>query len=307
MKRILFITANRLGDAVISSGVLAELMRRYSKARITVACGPVAAGFFTSCPAVDRVIVLTKKPYDLHWLGLWWTCARVFWDLVIDLRGSGLSLFLPALRRRILRGGRRPGARIGHLAGLFQDDVTLIPQTWSRPEQTRLAAEILPPTRRYGAIAPTANWEGKIWPATNFIAVARRMRTQGLTPVIFYGPGDEEKALARPVLEALAQDMPSDRETVRDLGGQYSLGMVAALLARCSLFVGNDSGLMHLAAAAGTPTLGLFGPSRASEYAPTGPLARFVAAPGPEGEASISGLTIETVWQAAASLLANEG
>jgi ADP-heptose:LPS heptosyltransferase len=55
-----------------------------------------------------------------------------------------------------------------------------------------------------------------------------------------------------------------------DLVGRLSLPEVAACLARCAVFVGNDSGLMHLAASAGAPTIGLFGPTPAAEYAPAG-------------------------------------
>ena len=56
-----------------------------------------------------------------------------------------------------------------------------------------------------------------------------------------------------------------------DLVGAVDLMTAAAVLRRCSLFVGNDSGLMHMAAAVGAPTLGLFGPSRDVHYAPWGP------------------------------------
>ncbi|WP_025885767.1 glycosyltransferase family 9 protein [Asaia prunellae] len=299
MKRILFITANRLGDAVISSGVLAELVRRYPKARFTIACGPVATSYFEACPAVERIIVVSKKRYDLHWADLWWQCVGQWWSLVVDLRGSGVSLFLPTLRRRILRGGRRPGRRIGHLSGLFADRPALMPQAWSRPDQNSLAREILPEGQRYCALAPTANWDGKIWPAANFVVLGREMQKRGLVPVLFYGPGEAERARAQPVLVAL------DRAI--DLGGDAALGLVTALLRRCAVFVGNDSGLMHLAAATGVPTLGLFGPSRASEYAPAGPDAHFLAAPGPEGKASIDRLSSERVVQQACALLTDEG
>ena len=80
--RILFITATRLGDAVLSTGVLAHLLGCYPTARITVACGPVAAGVFARMPRLDRVIVVEKRAWDVHWCGIWlWTCAarRLAW------------------------------------------------------------------------------------------------------------------------------------------------------------------------------------------------------------------------------------
>jgi ADP-heptose:LPS heptosyltransferase len=68
--------------------------------------------------------------------------------------------------------------------------------------------------------------------------------------------------MARPVLQLLPGAI--------DLCGTLSLPEAAACLARAVLYVGNDSGLMHLAAATGTPTLGLFGPTPSAEYAPAG-------------------------------------
>ena len=68
-----------------------------------------------------------------------------------------------------------------------------------------------------------------------------------------------------------------------DLVGRLTLPEAAAVLARCALFVGNDSGLMHLSAATGTPTLGLFGPSRVEEYAPAGRRTATAVAPDSPG------------------------
>ena len=101
--------------------------------------------------------------------------------------------------------------------------------------------------------------------------------------------------MAAPVIQALPGSV--------DLVGRLSLPEVAACLQRVTLFVGNDSGLMHLAAASGAPTLGLFGRSRASEYAPAGRNATFIEAPGPEGEAPMDGLSVEDVAAAAFRLL----
>jgi heptosyltransferase-3 len=89
-----------------------------------------------------------------------------------------------------------------------------------------------------------------------------------------------------------------------DLVGRLTLAEAAACLARCALFVGNDSGLMHLAASAGTPTLGLFGPTPASEYAPSGVLTAFAVAEGPAGAAPMEALAVATAVHAAEGLLA---
>jgi ADP-heptose:LPS heptosyltransferase len=104
-----------------------------------------------------------------------------------------------------------------------------------------------------------------VWPAERFAALFRALERgplPGAVPVVFAGPGAVERAMAELLLAALPDAI--------DLVGRLSLPEVGACLARCAVFVGNDSGLMHLAAAAGAPTLGLFGPTPAEEYAPSG-------------------------------------
>ena len=82
--------------------------------------------------------------------------------------------------------------------------------------------------------------------------------------------------------------------------GRLSLPEVAACLARCALFIGNDSGLMHLAAAAGAPTLGLFGPTPAEEYAPAGVSAAAVVS----ASTLMQDLSVEAALAAATRLVA---
>ncbi|MDE8346921.1 MAG: glycosyltransferase family 9 protein, partial [Acidocella sp.] len=88
-----------------------------------------------------------------------------------------------------------------------------------------------------------------------------------------------------------------------NLTGTLTLTEAAACLRRATIFIGNDSGLMHLAAAAGTPTLGLFGRSRVNEYAPAGPVTATAISPGPPGDAPMTGLAIRNVLDAALGLL----
>ena len=175
--RILFITATRLGDAVLSTGLLDHLLRAHPEARFTIACGPVAAGVFARMPRLERLIEVDKRKFDLHWLTLWASCVGTQWDLAVDLRGSALTLLLPARRRAIMRGGRRPGHRLTHLAGTL--GLADPPCRWLGPSQ-RITQSPLPSCRRRAPDrpGPTANWDGKIWPPDRFVALFQALASQ---------------------------------------------------------------------------------------------------------------------------------
>ena len=294
--RILFITATRIGDAVLSTGLAAHLLRQYPEAQFTVACGTPAEGVFSRMPNRERTLLIDKRRYDRHWLTLWRQTVTTLWDLAVDLRGSAITLLLPVRRRAIMRGGRRPGHRLTHLAGVLCVAEPPLPVCWFAAEDGARAHSLLPHGVPLIALGPTANWVGKVWPAERFIELFRGLAAivPGARPVVFAGPGVTEQALAAPVLAGVPGAI--------DLAGRLTLPEAAACLTRCRLFIGNDSGLMHLAAASGTPTLGLFGPTPASEYAPAGRHARAVSAPGPVGS-PMSTLPVAQVLAAAEALL----
>jgi len=160
---------------------------------------------------------------------------------------------------------RRPGHKIEQLAAILGLDPPPLPVAWTAAEDRARAAALLPAGRTLIGLGPTANWAPKVWPADRFAELYRALleRLPGAIPVVFAGPGATERAMAAPLLAALPEAI--------NLVGRLSVPEVAACFARCALFVGNDSGLMHLAASAGTPTLGLFGPTPVREYAPAGP------------------------------------
>ena len=305
--RILFITATRIGDAVLSTGLLGHLIRQHPQARIVVACGPAAEGVFARMPGRAWTIVLTKRRLRLHWLELWREVGTQRWDLVVDLRGSAFAFLLRTKRRFVMRGGRQPGPRIAHLGALMGLDPPPLPVAWFNAADRARAATLLPSGGQGGegpwiALGPTANWDRKVWPAERFVALFEALTAPGqplagARAAILGGPGPQEAAMAAPVLAALG-----DRAV--DLVGRISLPEAAAVLDRAALFVGNDSGLMHLSAATGTPTLGLFGPSRVAEYAPAGRHTATAIAPTSPALDSMAALTLDQALAAVATLLA---
>ena len=107
---ILFITATRIGDAVLSSGLIRRLLEEIPHARFTIVAGPAAAPLFADMPNLDRVIVFEKSKNGGHWLKLWRQVRQRKWGLVVDLRGSAISQFLKRERRAVFK--RSPGAPV---------------------------------------------------------------------------------------------------------------------------------------------------------------------------------------------------
>lgn len=272
--RILFVTATRIGDAVLSTGLLDHLVRQHPGARVTVACGPVAAPLFEDLPGLERVITLRKLPYSLHWLQFWASCAGTVWDRVVDLRRAPLSYLLMARRQHHLERNRDDVHRVVKMAGLLGlEDNPPAPHVWVSEDRAKRAGALIPDGGPVLAVGPAANWRAKTWRAEYFAELIGRLTgSGGILPgarVALFGHGDERSGVL-PAIEAV----PEDRRI--DLVGKLHLLDVCAALRRCAFYVGNDSGLMHMAAASGIPTLGLFGPSREEHYAPWGPLGRAV-------------------------------
>lgn len=266
--RILFITANRLGDAVLSTGLIGALQDQFPQARFTVVTGPVAAGLFEALPNLDRLIVMHKQPWARHWWALWKQIALTRFWLVVDLRGSVISQFLMARRRRTFNGSGSRMHKVIVLSNFLKLKSIAAPRVWIGKDHEKAAAKLWPKDGRpVLALGPTANWGGKTWPGERFAELALRLTApDGVLPnariAVFGAPGEE--ALAAATLDRL----PPERTI--NLVGKLDILTISAAMQRSDLYIGNDSGLMHLAAASGVPTLGLFGPSRETVYGPWG-------------------------------------
>nr|WP_294566757.1 glycosyltransferase family 9 protein [uncultured Rhodopila sp.] len=284
--KILFVTSNRLGDAVLSTGLLDHLIRTCPEARITVVCGPVAEGVFARMPNRERTIVLRKRRGGRHWLPLWAATLPHLWDLVVDIRGSALSWLVPTRRRAVFR--RTGGPKIAELGAILNLSPPPSPVIWTAPADRLRVAEVIG-DQPVIALAPTANWLPKVWPPDRFAAFFHHMAGPDTRAAVLGGPGEAERAMAAPLLAALPDAI--------DLVGRLSLPEVAACLERATLFIGNDSGLMHLAAASGAPTIGLFGPTDAATYGPAGRRAVAVVA------GSMAAISVDDAVTAARALL----
>ncbi|HKQ28792.1 MAG TPA: putative lipopolysaccharide heptosyltransferase III, partial [Burkholderiales bacterium] len=110
-------------------------------------------------------------------------------------------------------------------------------------------------------IHPASRWRFKCWPADKNAELIERLSADGMRVVVTAAPDPEERAFVNEILKRT-------RASVVNLAGQLSIKELGALTARAKLFFGVDSMPMHLAAAMGTPTVALFGPSGEHEWGP---------------------------------------
>lgn len=277
---ILFVTSSRIGDAVLTSGLIQRLVEEIPDASFTIVAGPLATPLFRDTPGLERLIPLEKEKRGMHWFKLWRQLRGRRWGLVVDFRGPLLGRMLSTKRRAIRKPnevGAPPVHKVIEAARLLRLEADPPAPFLFTSAETEAAAEALVGgSAPILAIAPAANWVGKTWPAERFaVAAAELMAPNGPLSnaklMLLGGPDDRWAA------EAVRRVISRDR--LIDLVGKVDLLTAYACLKRARLFIGNDSGLMHLAAAAGAPTLGLFGPSDDRLYGPWGKTARALRGP----------------------------
>lgn len=278
--RILFITATRLGDAVLSTGVLSRLVADYPGAELTIVCGPLPAPLFRAVPGLKRLVPLHKRRFTQHWIELFLDFFPTHWDVFVDLRNVGIMHLIRARKTYRYRNTGEEVHKVvtnARMLGL----PPLPPRIWLDARAEAEADALLSGARGFLAIGPTAGNPHKEWALDRFAELARRLTASGGAlpgaPIAIFASEAERARLG-----ALLDGLPVERTS--DLSGRTDPLTAAACLARAGLYVGNDSGLMHIAAAMGTPTLGLFGTGRPSVYGPWGEKAAIIERRWPDAE-----------------------
>ncbi|MFN2370715.1 MAG: glycosyltransferase family 9 protein [Candidatus Krumholzibacteriia bacterium] len=291
MRSILVIRFGALGDLCLLAGALARaaLAPGAGERRVTLVAKAAFAPLLAHAAGVDRVVPLAGGgPGAVARLAGRLRAER--WDTVVDahhiLRGH---LLLALLRRRpdvrlrkdtvarlaLLRSGRDDPRLRRTMRDRFAELLPAVAGAGPIPAVAPPALAALARPRPAGpavlGLAPGARWSTKRWPQAHFAALVQAHHAAGGGPVrIFLGPQEEAWYGAGPLATAAGA---AGAEVVRGL----PLTEVAARLAECAVLVTNDSGLLHLAEAVGTPVVALFGPTvQAFGYAPHLPQSRLL-------------------------------
>lgn len=264
---ILYLAEPDAEAAVLSSGVLAYLVKAMPQARFTVVASPDSALLFGDVPRLDRLLVLEKDGH-LEWIGLWNQLRDTKWGLIVDMRGSAISTRLRRDKRAV-RGKPEPGLHaVEQAARVLQLDEVPAPSLFISERDHAVAAALVKPNDKpILAIGPGTGWIGKCWPAERYSKIATALTgpdgpLAGGRLLIVGSEADRE------IAHTIRLSVPRNR--VIEAFGRLTPLQTAAALTHADLYVGADSVWTQLAVAAGIACIGVYGPSDEKLVGPWG-------------------------------------
>jgi len=291
----------QIGDVVLTTPAVAALRREYPDAHLTYLVEPAGAPIVAGNPHLDEVVVAPRRGGIAGMFAdvrLGWRLRRAHYDLAIDFHGgprASLLTLMSGARRRIgydVVGRRwiytdvvaRPRElRRRHSVENQWDLIRVldvpaptpagnpvempVDRSASTSVNERLAAAGVMPDEDLAVIHVSASSPFRRWPLPSFVdTVAALASRAGRRVIVTSGPSEREAATGI-INDARAKLPAVDRHRVLACG-DFSLGELRALLERSALFIGGDSGPLHLAATTHVPIVAIFGPTPSERSAP---------------------------------------
>jgi heptosyltransferase-3 len=313
---VLVLHPGAMGDVILSLPALASLRARFPAARITLAANTDFAGT-VACGIADRMISLSHVP--LHRLYAAEPISPedlLFWrqyDRILSWTGSNVAHFARRASEChpcfLVASWKPVPHEKRHVARIFVDSL----QPWACVPPSRVRPEIIVPeaVRRESlrwlekqgwcrkrpliAMHPGAGNTAKRWPEVRFLELARKLADANDVLII---EGPAELGVGRDLAAALSSRVI--------LASELPLPLLAGALRECLAFIGNDSGISHLACALSVPGFILFGPTKPEHWAPLGAQVEIIRDSGTcqacrtdsdSGHVCMSNIEVETVWR----------
>lgn len=294
--RILIRGVNWVGDAVMTTPAIAGIRQTFPRAKISLLVKPWVAGVFAGNPHVDEILLFNRDGPHSGLSGLFrlvQELRRARFDLAILLQNAFEAALLAFLARIPHRIGYSTQGRglllttmvvqdqstrqlhhvdyyqdllrtLGWVVGEREPNVYLSREAEERAEAL-LGGEGVRPGEPLVAFNPGSTYgSAKRWPADRYANLADRLVEDLGVKVLLTG------AQADGVVAKAVRSSARHPERVIDLTGRTDMQLLAAVLKRCAVFVTNDTGAMHVGAAAGVPVVAIFGPTDPTATSPVG-------------------------------------
>jgi heptosyltransferase-3 len=289
MRNVLIIKLRYIGDVLLATPTLRAIKAAWSDVRVTMIVNRGTEDVLSGNPDVDEILVLDKGSLETQGRLIAGLRRRRF-DTVIDLTDGDRSAFLSWVSGAPVRIGfndehrwrgkwythvvqSAPGAQhridrdLEALKSLGIQASSKELQLRLTPEEANSADELLDQlgvqrSQSMVILQPGARYWFKAWPPERFAELGDRLMAQHGCQVLI-GGSDQDIDIAQEI-QRMAKRSPII------MAGRTTIKQFAAIAKKSALFVGSDSGAMHIAAAVGTPVVAMFGPSNPREWGPRG-------------------------------------
>lgn len=280
---VVVLAPNWLGDAVMALPAIADVRRHFSASRLVVAARASVSSLFTLVPGIDSIVsaevssirgtgasmaVLFPNSFASAWL-VKRSNVPERWGYSADLRRPILTRAIPRPRNPLHQSEYYQ--HLVHALGIEngpRESALTVPQDALQDARALLTGRGWSPQQALVVLAPGAAYgKAKQWIPAHVVRLTTDLvRERRMTCAFVGSRGDAA------TIRAIRSAVPADcQPSILDLAGLTTLPVLAAVMSLARACVSNDSGAMHLAAAAGVPTVAIFGPT--NEHA-TAPLAR---------------------------------
>ena len=268
VKKILFITLSNIGDVILTTPTLEALHFKYPNAIFDIVGDKRSRILFKYCPYINNFI---EKDKSLGWYGILFLIKKIRqeqYDLAVDLR-SDLLLYFIKSTKFFFKASNNSTLNLHSVEKHFLSikkiiqDKPPLTKIWLSDYESETSRKIFNKysNSRFLALGLGANFNGKIWDVSKFVDLAKYLKD--IFCLIFL-VGDHKDA-------ALSKEFISEyKGIVINCCGHYNLLETAAIIKKTNFFVGNDSGLGHIASAVGTKSFTIFGVGNPSRYKPWG-------------------------------------
>ena len=261
--KILIIGYNRIGDTILSTGLINFLLNKYKNASFTIVTSSISASIFENMPRLEELIISNKQKYSLHWFKIWLRTKTIKWDLILDLRSSSLAYFLSYKQKMIFKGNNFEH-KLSQLKKFIKSPEEIKPYIWAEKEKYQDINLKKNLSSKYICIAPISNSVVKDWSIKNYLTLFENELFLNYEIVLLGATSNKQE------LDTINQLIKTSNQNINNLINEANMIETYFILRNASLFLGSDSSNMHLAVTANIPTIGLFGPTDEKLYGPLG-------------------------------------
>ena len=268
INKILFITLSNIGDVILTTPTLEALHFKFPNATFDIVGDKRSKILFKYCPYMDNFY---EKDKDLGWCGVLLLIKKLRqkkYDLAVDLRSDGI-LYLVKAKKKLFKTSNKSSLMLHSaekhflsLKNVIKDNLPLT-NIWLSDYENELTKKIIGKYKnnRFLTMGIGANFDGKIWDVSNYVELACILNN--FFDVIILVGDKNDTTLSKEFISCF-------KGTIIDCCGYYDLLETAAIIKKSDFFVGNDSGLGHIASAVRTESFTIFGIGEPYRYRPWG-------------------------------------